>query len=364
MLADLHGGMLTYSASATPVTISLSGVTLDTNSADTNTYGEYCSLAGTQITASLVPCSYYVLPGSTFNWSCSGSGTFKNFDPTQNHFNQLTMLGQSEFTGSSFTFYDYLTENFTVSCSATWVAPDGTPLKVTAQSDTVASMTPTMLNWYVDTYGINGSFITDANGEYAVGAQTNWHPIKVTVPTPFSTAGDWGTCCIAQVIDNSTGWESCFGTPSLYTLEYYNSYDGINEEAQNALDGNFPYLFGSTADGTQISTGYTWTPTPTSFGYSGDRPSEPLPNGLDWIADSRTDSYTTWVMYLPPGTNSVYVPIWSMNWGWSEYSVSENATTWDIESLTYTPGLPANTSTFPLWCGTVPYAGLTMQPAK
>ena len=55
------------------------------------------------------------------------------------------------------------------------------------------------------------------------------------------------------------------------------------------------------------------------------------------------DLFTTYVMYMPPGTNSVWVPLQSYDWSWA------GTVSWVNNAWTLTAGTPANAAAEPLY---------------
>jgi len=86
-----------------------------------------------------------------------------------------------------------------------------------------------------------------------------------------------------------------------------------------------------------------------------------------WMSASADDTFTTWAMFMPPGANSVYVPIenWLWNYGSNqdaEYNTSTSI--WDDPIGYYNCSAPQNAiGYFPSWYGVAMMGQLTLRPA-
>jgi len=369
---------VSYTASAHPVTINLSGATFAN--------GLQEALTGQQITATL-NAPFQVDPNS-YSWSASGS-MFKNYDWTLAS-NQKTELTDADYFRSSFTFYDATAETVTPDCSATVVCPDGTRLSVNVQQP-IMVLKPTETAWTISAANApDGGYFYDYpdnvhfNPQY--GVQTTWSPITMTVPRPFTG----GQVCLAQIGNfNRTDTRVALNGAS-------NTY--VVTPATQGLDTGFPYLIAYQVDGNgNIITGNNGSDTPLSppqwsisgsgpsYGAGGDRPTiscePPLVNrdtgGQDWRSSTDTDQFDTWTMYRPPsvgGQPTVWVPVQTIHWAWSgsanvHTDAGGNVIThpdgnaqWYYTIPQVSPaGNPTNTTAFPTWTAVIPY-GLTMGP--
>lgn len=180
---------VTYSASLSPVTIDLQGVTLDANNRNPQV------LTGQQVDATLNTGRFSVVPRST-NWAVTGDA-FKNYDYTSTS-NQLVPLSAPDFAVDIFAFYTKKNEPITLTCNATVTTNTNpaTTLAVTA-TKTFASVKPTA------TWGIAGGIVQQKNsvvGLYGLGILytdgQSWHDVNINVPAPFSG----GQFCFAQLV--------------------------------------------------------------------------------------------------------------------------------------------------------------------
>ncbi|NJM55863.1 MAG: hypothetical protein HC841_08180 [Verrucomicrobiae bacterium] len=95
--------------------------------------------------------------------------------------------------------------------------------------------------------------------------------------------GQWGICQVVNLRD----------------VIMYASGDGVTNQF-TSLDQGFPYPFLEEVE-------------PNAFKYV-DSPSSPLPQG--WISYYRRDDMTNWLMFMPSGQDSCWVPVRQMQWWW------------------------------------------------
>jgi len=359
------GGSWTYSITASPVTIGVTG----THAPAT---GDFRALTGQQITATLNGTIGTV---TSYTWSGLTSQTvFKSYD-TSLATGQLVPLGTSDLTGPatgatgppSVGFYDSAADNVTISCAAVLLAPDNvTTLNVTANAPQVTFLKPTA-TWSIDpsTLPMSGPIVNgqpttvnvathigfndNSNSTGSFGAVTVWYPVTITVPTPFSG----GNGCFAQIVTPSaTVTRVPTGTgAATYSIKIQKA-NGQWVSPGTGLDTGFPYPPGYTISNGTITGGATSSAFIVGGpGGSGDAPAcaeapDDVDNGgTNWVSATLNDQFTTWLMYQPPG--GVWVPLKKTDW-----SVTGNGSggpnNWTA-SGTYTAPNPADTSVFPQW---------------
>ena len=303
---------ITYTVTATPVTITPTGTTASANGP--------MALTGQQLGGTLnIPSGF---TAKSYAWSVGGD-TFATYDkdaPNGTHTTQLVPLSSADKAATKFQFYDKKAENIIISCAATVTAPDGSLLTVTAQSQQITVLKPTVTKWdiitgYVQPHGAGvwglepDPSTTNTDGE-------TWKNITISLPTQFSG----GQGCIAQLLTPDRE-EYIGATPT--PLVPNNGIKG--------LDGGFPY-------------GPIWSlPVP---GADSDSPSTQISGGNPGGTISKItahDLFTTYVMYMPPGTNSVWVPLQSYDWSWA------GTVSWVNNAWTLTAGTPANAAAEPLY---------------
>jgi hypothetical protein len=322
-----HGDItVTYSASASPVTVTITGTT---------PVGGSQALTGQQLTAVLnVPpgFSVYQPTGQTgYQWTIVGktvNKVFKNYDPYATlPSNQLTLLTPADLKAVSPSFYDSAVETVNATCTVTLVAPDGvTPFPVTVKSKDISVLKPTLTAW-----GIVGGWVQHYNSTtWGLAVNPNsttadgmtWSNVNISVPTPFSG----GKGCFVQTV---TPDHEVFQDGST------NPIAGTNNK-KTGLDSGFPYgpsagywtvpAKGSDIDGPGIVSGANLN------GYQGY-------NKL-----YANDTFTTYVMYNPPAVGSqgtVWVPLKSYNWGFS------CTVLWQNNSWVTTLASPQNAASVP-----------------
>lgn len=148
-------------------------------------------------------------------------------------------------------------------------------------------------------------------GQYAPGITLATFPSS---PNLFGGSQFW-----AQVINSTLRWRRNSGGMC------------VGQIATNYLDNVYPYTNAATAF---------------------DAPGEDLfTNSLEGVTDDR---FTMWLMYKPPGANSIEVPLQSVNWNWNGHAQFTNGA-WSLISRYPTSGptqLPSNdTTNFPQWVG-------------
>lgn len=136
---------VTYTASVSPVTITLGG-TYDP------IHGDNHVLTGQQITATLngIPGGFTV---TKYTWSGVSATCFETYNEKATS-NQLVALSTSDLSGpasgsntvAALKFYDSAAENLTVTCTVAVNAPDGTSLSLTATAPPINVLKPTVTN--------------------------------------------------------------------------------------------------------------------------------------------------------------------------------------------------------------------------
>lgn len=108
-------------------------------------------------------------------------------------------------------------------------------------------------------------------------------------------------------------------------------------EATNALDTHLPYAATATAD---------------------DSPGVPLSGSYKKATAS--DSFTMWLMFKPTGSDSIWVPLRSVSWGWSGTAVKNDSGEWSLENQNTYTGNCIVTTNHPTWNSNI--ASYAMQP--
>ncbi len=333
--------MFSGGAYAYPITITPGGTQL--------VNGVQEVLTGQQITATLsgIPSNYTV---TKYTWSGQSGTCFKTYNEKATS-NQLVLLDSTDLTGPAagsntvapLAFYDSAKENLTLTCAITLTAPDGkSTVNLTATAPPINVLKPTVTRWdihtgyvqYVQnpTTGQKGYQLRTAPGSTQTGGEA-WQNATIVVPAPFAATGGLG--CFAQL-----------ATPNVViTNDDPTKSPVFPNNNQQGLDNSFPYQ-GDQWDVSGLGAGadspVLYYENYNSGGYTG------------WSQVSDTDTFTTWLMYKPPG--GVWVPLQSYDWTWSftsQWSKSQNQ--WNLFRARPSPtsGDPgytgAVTSTFPQW---------------
>ena len=336
------------------------------------------ALTGQQITAALATPNG--LPSGTkitsYTWSFSGGtkqNPIKNWDynapgdgtPTQLVPFASTDLSQTDTTGNgisvnSINFYDEIDkDNVTVKCTVNFTFPDGTTGSVNAVSPQVTFMKPTAI-WTVNsTAPLGAQFAPTATGSMSFAVLWN---ASVTVPSPFS--GGYG--CFAQTVN-----------PTIIFQRYPLNNQPVNcylKVPRTNADGTITYVLPTTgldtyfpyqASSTQLyPQGYIWDVS--GAGQSGDQPGAGFATpasdngGNNWYAAFDSDTFTTWLMYMPPSSTTgsgmtIWVPLQRVDWSWTGNVVKDAATgIWNpatngsaVTGSSSSPGIPVDTP--PQW---------------
>ena len=202
----------------------------------------------------------------------------------------------------------------TVTCAVTVLAPDGkTSLDLTVTAPAITVEKPTVMHWDIYTgyvqdvtdvaSGQGGDALKPAPGSTQAGGEA-WQNATIVVPPPFAATGGLG--CFAQLITPDTEITNDDPTKNPTFLN----------NKQQGLDNSFPYK------------GYTWNVSDTGANFDGPALLFKNYNSggyAGWTQVSDSNTFTTWVMYQPPG--GVWVPLQSYNWDWSftsQWSNSQN----------------------------------------
>lgn len=172
------------------------------------------------------------------------------------------------------------------------------------------------------------SNLPDYYSHYPGGAGITF-PSRVTTPDPDNYGGTGGWNIVQKVNPNRSRvnggvTQTCSynGQPSLDVVW---SYAGVDD---------YPYtiLYGTQDVGV--------FPANTLFDYLADMPAVELrvSNGgyiqepIQWLDEAKGhDSFETWLMYIPPGTDSQFVPIKKLIWFWNGRAIRDSSSgTWSL----------------------------------
>ncbi len=288
-----------YVATAYPVTINLNGATKDSS-------GNYNILVGQGCTASLagIPSGCTV---SSYSWSVSGT-TFKDWEPTtpgnQSANPPIPANSQASFydpgpgtqTNSTYHWYwnDPSQQTETVTCTATVTPPagEGSPFPITATQK---------VSVYMPMINKNSNFV----GAGYIAPYKPTYPLwMVAEPSASMKSLNYGegSTWVTSVSMPSTpafGGTGTYGYAQVIVPgETVTDINGVSHSGQHngleGLDGAFPYYSDTySADGRQYN--------------NGDSPALPVSDAE--MSEQLTDTFHTYLMFMPPGPDSRWVPL-------------------------------------------------------
>ena len=336
-----QGGTTILNVVTTPLNIVLTGVTVDSGK-NNILVGQGCTAGwfigqGQRIYATL----------SDWHWTVSASdNTFQSWNGNSGRLPVAAVLGPGLLTNPIAHWYrsDLTQMSETVSCTATCTPPPGTgsPFPVTSTQKVIVQV-PTLTASGTGSYmQVNKKAPKDL--EYELWGSMDWN---ATFQTPTSPAFGQGTIELVQI---ATPYQSDTTNTTPPKFEQGPHY-GVP-----FMDFGCPY------------NNHLCTEAAQPYADS-DNPGQQLTVGGQIYAISASDSsvYTDFIMYLPPGTDTQWVPLASFNWNtngkatlpssgqWSDYVTqhgSDAAETIDSTAKTITPSTttpfsPGNS--FPHW---------------
>ena len=325
-----------YTATASPISISIPAAVHDFTGGSNVLIGQGC-------TSSLAGIPSALLTGATYAWAVSGN-TFQKWTVASPSPTSAT-LAKTPFPLNQATAHWYwsdTTKSQTVSCTAKVTPPAGmgaafnvgAGLDVNLASPTAASPKVTLGSVQINT---NDGFIVGGIVLY-LGPTTNTTYLGVqwetglTNPALFSneTGGGWNVVQIIHVpTDNRTTTAGAVEKAPIQGL--------------TGLDKLYPYMPTDTA---MWSNDY-------SLHKFGDTPGQQVDD--NHIQYNITQTFDTYIMYLPPGSDSQWVPFQLSNWGWSATPVNRPSTSWADWPAGTSAGTPTGPSGFsriqnhPVW---------------
>jgi len=316
------GVSISYSASASPVTINLTGAIQDSS-------GNWNILVGQGCSASLagIPNNYtYTTEDCTvsnYQWKVSGT-TFQSWSGTSSASSYVDGPGPLTNPTAHWYWNDLQpTTKETVSCTATVTPPagEGSPFTVTATKQVHVMVPPHTVTPVIGQVQLN-AFRPRAGGNswlYAGPDLINsrsangfdWY-VSVTTPSLFGGGGLWESVQIITVGRSRTP-NNGSAQSSLYS-------------GQTGLDQTCPYGSTHAADGTTSREG-------DSPGYSVEN---------TYQAYSAGESFVDYILYCPPGNDSAWVPLYKLAWNWSA-NASRPGNSWTNWDPTVSPGVIVKT---------------------
>jgi len=331
-------GTVSFAYTAAAVTMSVAGTTPDANGIDNILVGQGAT-GNWNIPASLSPYT-------TYKWAVSGT-TFQswtvNRDTNNNPISTTYADGPGVLTNSTAHWYwDDVATTTTVTCTATVTPPagQGSPFSimvtqpvsllvpVTTEAATVGRVQINSLATAI--YGSGPSLYAGGNGT-ASQPYGIIYTTQVNTPAPFS-AGIWN---MVQLVTPGT-WYTPLGQP-----ETASSGNGVQ-----GLDTRYPFYPSSNP------TYPTGVPANNQIAQPYDGPG--IRSLRDTVIRYRvSDNFSTYVMFLPPGGDAQWVPLWIVGWNWNADDSIPGATWANWNNATdagiVRVGNSASTTTFPMW---------------
>ncbi len=286
---------LLYTPAITPITVRLDGTTKDTAGSDNILVGQGCTA---YIQVRSLPSG--TITFSNFNWGVSGQ-IVKNFvtgflqaSPPAYPYGHVNYLTSTDATGPSLHWYWsqglYIGANNQVTCSAV-VSVNGTAIGAVTANRGVAVYDPSYL-----ASNMPGGCQIIGQGTSGVSLNSDMEWTAQALTPLFFTAR--------------------FGNPGVI---YYTQLCSLNRDLGSTIP--FGKDISTVTNGYVLDTeliystintpGGTWWADGASQAASGDVPSI----GLDLkSAVTQQDGFKTFLMYVPPGTDSMAVPLHELDW--------------------------------------------------
>ena len=290
------GGTLLYKASTLPVLLTLNGTTKDSSGLDNILIGQGCS--GTLNAGPTTLSNFQWGPGPVFDQFLVSS------DQSQGY---ATFLSAAALTQPS-PHWHYLQDSgagtFRVTCSAT-ASINGTAIGTVTGQDSVKVWVP----YYYMSHNAGPTTVeqSTSGGPYDHISTGGFNLIPpgmtfvgaVGTPALFSNSGTGGWLFVQLINTSHRQWSP------VSPLPLTSGSGGL------ALDAQWPYKPGWPADSTSSAS------TPH---HADDSPDLYLNNGYNEFAIA--DIYQMYMMYVPPGTDSQYVPLHKLTWEWNAQPVT------------------------------------------
>ena len=341
---------VTFSAAAYPQTMTFQGGAVIN--------GQQSYLIGQQCVAGLSPGGLNFLRGTTYSWSVPNAGSpFANYGTTSAAIDSSqdaksvysTLINLSSSTLTCYFSTGPATAN--LQCTVTIPFIKG-PLSytITGQVAVVAPSPPKVIVDLGTTQGLPVGGPASAVGPMGAPAVNGipntvnngivWYGSVVT-PQPFAAAGS-GNWSVVQLLTSTRTEMQHHDT--LYGLFWTLPVPPQMIDGVQGLDNHFPY--GST----YMNPGFIY-PADGSLNFNGDSPNQDFTQFFDF---SGGDSFVDYVMYTPPGNNSIPVPLATFTWSWSAnamYSINNSGNfVWAITGAQQSCTQPVQAlGMFPQW---------------
>ncbi len=293
-----------YVATAYPVTINLSGTLTNSNGQPVlDSSGNQQILVGQGCKASLVGVPSGTGWGpTTYSWSVSGT-TFQDWQPASSSNSQASFYDPGPGTQTNSTYHWYWNDSSqtteTVTCTAMVTPPAG-------QGYSFSVTATQKVGVYLPTINKNSNFV---GAGYIAPYQPTYPLWMVAEPSASMKSLNYGegSTWVTSVSMPSTPTFNGTGTYAYAQIiapgETVTDINGVSHTGQRngleGLDGKFPYYSDTyPADGRQYN--------------DGDSPALPVSDVEK--SEQLTDTFHTYLMFMPPGSDSRWVPLAASLW--------------------------------------------------
>jgi hypothetical protein len=348
-LAQASGAEVVASFSVTPIPITLSpSGGIGPNSAKS-------LLIGQQFGGSV---NSGTLSQTSWNWTVSGGSPFLDYVAADGG---AVYTPFTPPTGATMgCYFAKPTTSVTVSCAAHLALPSGAfpaaGLDVTVKRTLTIEKPSDQLNIVIGSvnaepglpFGTPPTFV-----ELEQYPQTTPSPNAcgiqfqgtITTPAAYVLSNDYGQWNWTQLVTTSRQ-EKNNGTYWQFAIKTNNSTTIIN--GRQVLDGGYPYGSWYSANGVQDGN----TDSPVQ-----DLSSDPAIREYDV-----SDSFDDYLMYQPPGANSLPVPLKETDWYWTFQALKNASNVWSVSGRNAYWGFVADFPAFPTWNLYAPDGCLTYVP--
>ena len=330
-----------YTASISPVFVIPGGAIQDSS-------GNYNILVGQGCTSSLTGIPSALLNNSanppTYKWSVSGI-TFQNWTVTSSGNTSTAAVTNGLGPTTNATAHWYWDDNSaseTITCTVIVTPPSGqgSAFPITATQNVSLAIPQTTESPTVGRVQINNHSPTGYGTNYAlyVGGNAS-QPYGIIFTTQVLTP--------ALFASTSSGiWNMVQGVaPNNWETPYQKLEQPDPNNGKSGLDTRYPFYPTSSSSFPQ------GIPANNLIAQPYDGPG--IPNLSNLITRYRTaDNFQTFVMYLPPGSDTQWVPVWLVTWGWTaDDTIPTFWSNWNDATNAGTVAVTGNSKTliFPVW---------------
>ena len=296
---------VSYSAAAFPVIVSLGGTTSDASNNQNILVGQGCTASLSGIPAALLNNT---ANPPTYQWSVSGS-TFQSWSVSSDASHTTEIDGSGPLTNPTAHWYwDDVKGAKTVTCTATVTPPtgQGSSFSITATQNVNLAVPQTLESPTAGLVQINNHPPAVYGTNYALYLGGNssqpWGIIfttQVQTPALFASqsSGLWN---MVQCV-----------SPNFWTTVYQSWEVPDPANGSSGLDTRYPFYPGSGS-----------SPSFPSGIAANNLIAQPYDApGIGSLSNNigryrLQEGFKDYVMYLPPGSDTQWVPVWLIDWGW------------------------------------------------